>query len=60
MFRQTLNENAFSKERLSSMDSKTILLTSELDRAQSKTEKFKSQAGEVCTVYVVFKVIEII
>ena len=42
------------------MDSKTILLTSELDRAQSKTEKFKSQAGEVCTVYVVFKVIEII
>jgi hypothetical protein len=30
------------------MDSKLILLTSDLDRSQSKSEKLKSQADEVC------------
>ena len=29
------------------MDSKLILLTSDLDRSQSKSEKLKSQADEV-------------
>lgn len=44
---QTLKENAYLKERISSMESKLILLTSDLDRSQSKSEKLKSQTEEV-------------
>ncbi|CAB3979092.1 liprin-alpha-1 isoform X4 [Paramuricea clavata] len=43
---KTLKDNAYLKERISSMDSKLILLTSDLDRSQSKSEKLKSQADE--------------
>ncbi|XP_028411399.1 liprin-alpha-1-like isoform X2 [Dendronephthya gigantea] len=41
-----LKENSYLKERNSSLDSKLILLTSDLDRSQSKSEKWKSHADE--------------
>ncbi|XP_046860844.1 liprin-alpha-1-like [Xenia sp. Carnegie-2017] len=44
---KTLKENVYLKERINSMESKIILLTSDLDRAQSKSEKLKSQAQEI-------------